>query len=74
MGIEETQKLIAVVTEDILKLFEVDFEKVFAEMDELDVMEKLRFWASIGEGAVKILLAAQRYGLKQSLEMHSAKV
>lgn len=67
MGIEETQKLVKVLTEDVLRLFDIDFEKVISEMKDLDPLEKLRFWAEIGESFVKILIKAQQIGLKESL-------
>ena len=71
MGIEETQKLVKILTDDVLNLFDVDFEKVIGEMKDLDPLEKLRFWAEIGESVVKILIKAQQFGLKQSLITNS---
>lgn len=68
MGIEETQKLVKILTDDIIGLMQVDFEKVIAEMKELDAMEKLRFMAIIGESFVKLLIAAQSTGAKAALE------
>lgn len=73
MGIEETEKLIEVLEGDILNLFQIDYERVVSELDDLDLSEKMRLMVSLGEAALKIMTAISGFGLRPGLELFAGK-
>lgn len=73
MGIEETQKLIAILEGDIINLFQIDYEKIVAELEDLDLSEKMKLLVSIGEASLKILVALNGFGLKPAMNLFFKK-
>ena len=73
LGIEETEKLIFILSNNILELFTVDFEKVIEELDDIDEKERQQLLIDIAEASIDIMLKISLYGLKTGLELFSKK-
>ena len=74
MGIEETQRLLDVLGGDILEIFSIDFEKIQAELEDLDLKEKMDIMMQLGELVLRIMGAVSSFGLKTGIECFAKAV
>lgn len=71
MGIEETQKLIDILRGNILEIFEIDYEKVAAELGDIDTTEGIELFKEITLAVVEIISKAKLLGLAKAISLHS---
>lgn len=61
IGIEETEKLIFILSSDILQLFSIDFERVIDELEDLDESEKHQLMIDIAKVSLDLMLKISVY-------------
>ena len=71
MGIEETLKFLDVLKGDILELFKIDYEKVVAEMQDIDTLEGMELFKEITLAVLEIMTKVQVFGLAKGISLHS---
>jgi len=73
MGIEETLKLFDILRGDVLELFDIDFEKVAAELGDIDTLEGVELFKEFTMLVIEIMTKAKVFGLSKTLSLHSKK-
>jgi hypothetical protein len=71
MGIEETLKLLDILRGNVLELFEIDFEKVAAELGDIDTVEGMELFKEVTMLIIEIMSKVKVFGLAKTLSLHS---
>lgn len=71
MGIEETLKLLDILRGNILEIFDIDFEKVAAELGDIDTTEGMDLFKEITMMVIEIMTKAKVFGLAKTISLHS---
>lgn len=71
MGIDETLKLMDILRGNILEIFEIDFEKVSAELGDIDSMEGMEIFKEFTLMILDIMAKVKVFGLAKTLSVHS---
>lgn len=71
MGIEETLKLLDILRGNILEIFDIDFEKVAAELGDIDTIEGMDLFKEITMMVIEIMTKAKVFGLAKTISLHS---